>query len=77
MIKNKKYYNIFNYWILGLISLVALIIIVGGITRLTGSGLSITKWELFTGILPPLSEEHWERYFLEYKTTTIIKNCYL
>ena len=68
MIKNKKYYNIFNYWILGLISLVALIIIVGGITRLTGSGLSITKWELFTGILPPLSEEHWERYFLEYKT---------
>ena len=68
MIINKKYYDIFNYWILGLISLVALIIIVGGITRLTGSGLSITKWELFTGILPPFSEVQWERYFLEYKT---------
>ena len=35
-------------------SLVALMIVVGGLTRLTDSGLSITKWELFSGIFPPL-----------------------
>ncbi len=42
-------------------------IVVGGLTRLTDSGLSITKWELFTGILPPLNDEQWQRYFSEYK----------
>ena len=39
----------------------------GGLTRLTDSGLSITKWEVFTGILPPLNQEQWDRYFSEYK----------
>jgi cytochrome c oxidase assembly protein subunit 15 len=42
-------------------------IAVGGLTRLTDSGLSITAWELFTGILPPLSSNEWDKYFLEYK----------
>ena len=50
-----------------LIFLVTLIIIVGGLTRLTESGLSITKWELFRGFLPPLSSTAWEQYFLQYK----------
>ena len=36
--------------------LIALMIIVGGLTRLTDSGLSITKWELFSGIFPPFNE---------------------
>jgi heme a synthase len=40
---------------------------VGGLTRLTDSGLSITAWELFTGILPPLNNEDWNSYFIEYK----------
>jgi len=40
---------------------------VGGLTRLTDSGLSITAWELFTGILPPLSTPEWNNYFFEYK----------
>ena len=35
--------------------IISIIIIVGGLTRLTDSGLSITKWELFKGFLPPLS----------------------
>ncbi len=39
----------------------------GGFTRLTGSGLSITEWELFTGIFPPFSHEHWLEYFSLYK----------
>tara|TARA_B100001109_G_scaffold246853_1_gene236007 strand:- start:97 stop:1044 length:948 start_codon:yes stop_codon:yes gene_type:complete len=42
-------------------------IVVGGLTRLTDSGLSITKWELFKGILPPLNENQWDSYFSEYK----------
>ena len=68
MFKNEKYYNLFSIWLISLITLVGFIIIVGGLTRLTDSGLSITKWEVFTGILPPLNQEHWERYFLEYKS---------
>lgn len=44
-------------------------IIIGGITRLTGSGLSITKWEIVTGALPPLSEAKWNSEFDLYKAT--------
>ena len=44
-------------------------IIIGGITRITGSGLSITKWEIVTGTLPPLSEEAWKEAFDLYKET--------
>jgi len=67
MLKNNKYHIFFTIWLLGLITLVALIIIVGGLTRLTESGLSITKWQLFSGILPPSSPKEWEEYFLLYK----------
>jgi len=68
MLKNEKYYNFFSIWLISLIILIAFIIIVGGITRLTDSGLSITKWEVFKGILPPLNQEQWDKYFLAYKT---------
>ena len=44
-----------------------LIIIIGGLTRLTNSGLSITEWELFKGILPPLTQNSWNEYFDLYK----------
>jgi len=44
-------------------------IIIGGITRITGSGLSITKWEIVTGTFPPLSEAAWESEFDLYKQT--------
>jgi|TARA_B110000967_G_scaffold171881_1_gene182608 cytochrome c oxidase assembly protein subunit 15 len=67
MFKNKKYYNFVSVWLISLIILVGLIIIVGGLTRLTESGLSITKWELFSGILPPTNIDQWEKYFLLYK----------
>ena len=42
-------------------------IIVGGLTRLTDSGLSITKWQLFSGLLPPLNNNQWNEYFELYK----------
>jgi cytochrome c oxidase assembly protein subunit 15 len=67
MLKNKKYHIFFLTWLAGMIALVALIIVVGGLTRLTESGLSITKWELFSGILPPLNPAEWSKYFLLYK----------
>ena len=47
--------------------MVFIMIVVGGLTRLTDSGLSITEWELFTGILPPLNNDTWERYFSLYR----------
>jgi len=64
----KKNINIYiSYWLLLITSLVALMIFVGGMTRLTDSGLSITKWDLISGILPPLSLQDWEKSFLLYK----------
>tara|TARA_B100001121_G_scaffold305833_1_gene324162 strand:- start:1380 stop:2321 length:942 start_codon:yes stop_codon:yes gene_type:complete len=42
-------------------------IIVGGLTRLTDSGLSITEWELFSGIFPPMNDQQWLMYFESYK----------
>ena len=55
-------------WLLTLIGLVILIILVGGLTRLTDSGLSITSWELFVGFVPPLTNDKWIDYFNLYKT---------
>jgi heme a synthase len=49
--------------------LVVFMVMVGGITRLTGSGLSIVKWKIITGTLPPLSSAEWEQVFQEYKQT--------
>ena len=55
MSHDKKINNIIFYWLnLGL-ALIFLMIIVGGLTRLTNSGLSITEWELFKGVFPPFS----------------------
>ena len=44
-------------------------IIIGGVTRLTGSGLSITKWEIITGTIPPLNEAEWNDAYTLYKGT--------
>ena len=63
----KQYTKFINYWLISLMSLIALIIIVGGLTRLTDSGLSITTWDVFKGILPPLTIHQWEDAFQLYK----------
>ena len=65
---DKKTCNLFTNWLMITLGLIFLMIIVGGLTRLTNSGLSITEWELFTGILPPLNQNTWEKYFELYKT---------
>ena len=49
--------------------LVVMIVVVGGITRLTESGLSITEWNVVSGILPPLSEAAWQAEFAKYQAT--------
>ena len=63
----KKINKLFLYWLIISLIFVFFIIIVGGLTRLTNSGLSITKWELFAGILPQLNNSAWEIYFDQYK----------
>jgi cytochrome c oxidase assembly protein subunit 15 len=59
-----------TYWLWTVAAMVFCIIIVGGITRLTESGLSITEWKPITGALPPLNEADWLAEFELYKTTT-------
>ena len=54
-------------WLMVCLALVALMVFVGGITRLTESGLSIVEWKLFTGTLPPMSDAAWQAEFDEYK----------
>jgi len=66
-IDNKRINNYISYWLLSIFLIVSLIIVVGGLTRLTDSGLSITEWELFKGVLPPLSTIQWNEYFELYK----------
>jgi len=54
-------------WLFSVCALIALMVVVGGLTRLTGSGLSITEWKPIHGALPPLSIEEWNQEFEAYK----------
>lgn len=54
-------------WLVGVATMIFLMVVIGGITRLTESGLSITEWKPVTGTLPPLTEADWEREFELYK----------
>src|SRR5687767_12997619 len=56
-------------WLLLLILLVFAMVLVGGATRLTESGLSITEWNLLTGTIPPLSDAAWQAEFERYRQT--------
>ena len=56
-----------TYWLISIFLIVSIMIVVGGLTRLTDSGLSITQWQLFSGILPPLNIDQWNHYFDLYK----------
>ena len=57
-------------WLLVIAALVVAMILVGGATRLTDSGLSITEWNLSKGLTPPLSAERWGEEFALYQRTT-------
>jgi len=66
-VNRDNYIKYLKLWLITLFLLIILMVGVGGLTRLTDSGLSITAWELFTGILPPLNINEWNFYFSEYK----------
>lgn len=54
-------------WLLVTAALVVAMVVVGGLTRLTGSGLSITQWKPVSGVLPPLGEGQWQTEFARYR----------
>ena len=66
-VNSDNYIKYLKLWLITLFLLIIIMVAVGGLTRLTDSGLSITAWELFTGILPPLNINEWNLYFSEYK----------
>jgi cytochrome c oxidase assembly protein subunit 15 len=60
-------------WILLCAALVVGMVLIGGLTRLTESGLSIVEWKLFSGIFPPMSEQGWAKEFARYQTSPEFK----
>tara|TARA_Y100000590_G_scaffold264299_1_gene296934 strand:+ start:2409 stop:3440 length:1032 start_codon:yes stop_codon:yes gene_type:complete len=66
-IDNKQLRNYISNWLILMFFIISIMIIIGGLTRLTDSGLSITQWELFSGLLPPLNDSAWINYFNLYK----------
>ena len=65
--ENLKVNNQISMWLMFMFLIISIMIIVGGLTRLTDSGLSITQWQLFSGFLPPLNNSDWIMYFDLYK----------
>ena len=62
MIKNNPHKAII-YWLLTGCVLTSIMVIIGGVTRLTESGLSMTDWQLISGAIPPLNEVDWQEAF--------------
>ena len=65
--KNLRVNNQLSLWLISMFWIISIMIVVGGLTRLTDSGLSITEWQLFSGFLPPLNGDDWIMYFDLYK----------
>ena len=66
-IENKQLKNYISFWLISMFWIISIMIVVGGLTRLTDSGLSITEWQLFSGFLPPINNTQWLMYFDLYK----------
>ncbi len=64
---NPKINKQLSLWLIIMFWIISIMIVVGGLTRLTDSGLSITKWQLFSGFFPPLNDNDWIMYFDLYK----------
>ncbi len=62
-----KHKRIVTIWLYTGLVLIALMVIIGGITRLTNSGLSMVEWKLIDGAIPPLNEQQWQETFEKYK----------
>lgn len=69
IMERKSYGAGIKIWLFAGVFMLFVQIIIGGVTRLTGSGLSITKWEIITGSIPPLNAAQWNEAFDLYKET--------
>jgi cytochrome c oxidase assembly protein subunit 15 len=61
--------NLQKYWLRSVCLSVVIILVVGGITRLTGSGLSMVDWRPIAGILPPITDAQWDDVFGMYQAS--------
>lgn len=66
---DQNYKNSIMLWLITLTIMVFLIIIIGGLTRLTDSGLSMVDWQPILGTIPPLNNNQWQEVFNDYKLT--------
>ena len=64
---DQNYKNSIMLWLITLTIMVFLIIIIGGLTRLTDSGLSMVDWQPILGTIPPLNNNQWQEVFNAYK----------
>ncbi|TNE37202.1 MAG: heme A synthase [Alphaproteobacteria bacterium] len=67
MVVSAKSERPIGLWLIGIAGLIFLMVLVGGITRLTDSGLSITEWDPIMGAIPPMTEEGWREAFEKYQ----------
>ncbi len=61
------------YWLLTCCALVFVMVVLGGVTRLTGSGLSMVEWKPVLGVMPPLNQNDWQELFEKYQQTPEFK----
>lgn len=64
---DSKKSKVVAYWLLAGVLMIIVQVLLGGVTRLTGSGLSITEWKPIMGAMPPMSEQEWQAAFDKYK----------
>ena len=67
LLPNRQYDLQIAYWLLACAAVIFGMILLGGVTRLTSSGLSMVEWKPLIGIIPPLSETDWQEMFLKYQ----------
>src|SRR5580692_2337748 len=64
---NRRSRRLVALWLFGVAGMILVMVVLGGVTRLTGSGLSIMEWAPFSGVLPPLSDAEWQRLYHLYE----------
>lgn len=68
MLSTQKHYNRqITYWLILCAGIILAMILLGGVTRLTHSGLSMVEWKPLMGVIPPLSQEQWQETFTKYQ----------
>ncbi|MDQ0393793.1 COX15/CtaA family protein [Labrys monachus] len=65
---NQDHYGVIRAWLIVVALMIVAMVVVGGATRLTNSGLSIVEWKPVTGVVPPLTDTQWDAAFAQYRT---------